>query len=148
MLGVFIFMSFIRINVIVFFLKETKMMDVWLLVPIFWSLHRNWFSNLHTAMLTAICHCIQCRRATIVACFVTGAFRNLVFKFQVSEICIEMTEYDLWQNFAYYSLRYKTWYDIASQKNELMMSTGLDLHCALREQNAVHVPEYLRNQGM
>lgn len=29
-----------------------------------------------------------------------------------------------------------------------MMSTGLDLHCALREQNAVHVPEYLRNQGM
>lgn len=58
-----------------------------------------------------------------------------------------MVGYDLWWIFAYFCL-HKTRYDIAPQKNALMVSTCLHFHNELREQKAMHVPEYLQDQGM
>ena len=43
-----------------------------------WTEGRNFVSDLHTAMLTATCQCIQWEPATIVACFVIAALSNSI----------------------------------------------------------------------
>lgn len=61
------------------FLKETKMMNMWLPISIFLFLHRIYVSDLQTAMLSAVCQGIQREAATVVACFVIPAFRSVVW---------------------------------------------------------------------
>lgn len=91
MLETFIFMSFMRISITIFF-KETKMMNVWLPISSFLFLHRNCVSDLQTAMLTAVCQGIQQEAATAVACSVIAAIRNVILC-HILEMLVEMMVY-------------------------------------------------------